>query len=83
MKKVDLKKLPMPVKSMPEQDASDDMDSLLGEEEGSPAEEAKESPAEEDSEHTSAPDLSDISDDDLVAELKKRGLIADDGAESK
>lgn len=78
-KKKMMEKLKMPAKSAPEQD--DNLD--LGDEdvEGSPAEEAAESPEEESSEVEPETDngeqpskAAQLSDDELLAELKKRGL---------
>lgn len=46
-----------------------------GEEEESPEHEAAESPEEEEAEHEPL-DLSALSDDELMAEIKKRGLMA-------
>lgn len=46
----------------------------MGEEEGSPSEEASESPEEEAQEAPNA-ELEHVSDDDLLSEIKKRGLM--------
>lgn len=73
-----LEKLKMPEKRQ------DDMD-LSDLEEGSPEEEASESPAEEqaeqegksgDEEHKPGP-LDNVDDEDLLAEVKKRGLVSE------
>jgi hypothetical protein len=86
-----LKKMKMPAskKAAPELEMEDgeekpeeDMDMELpelehedSEEEGSPEEEAAESPEEEKAEDEPL-DLSSLSDEELMAELKKRGLMA-------
>lgn len=83
-------KMPMDMKKkrsmsdlkMPAKRSSDMSDySDMGPEEGSPEEEAGESPdeesAEDDQGHGDSSDaLMKISDDDLMAEVKKRGLMA-------
>lgn len=58
------------------------MDDMSGPPEGSPEEEGAESPEEEQTEKdngedTGGQDLSAISDDDLMAEIRKRGLTAE------
>lgn len=69
-----LSKLSMPMKKKP---MDPNMDSSM--EEGSPEEEASESPEEEGREQDMGMDaskaLEGVSDDDLMAELKKRGLM--------
>lgn len=76
-----LKSLKMPAKSMAENEAGDDL-AALGEE-GSPEEEASESPDEEKAEkdrgaeETSGP-LADASDDELIAEMRSRGLLEEE-----
>lgn len=67
-------------------------DPAAGMEEGSPEEEASESPEDEaaedaageapDSDDMGGKDLSAVSDEDLMAEMKKRGLMGDMGGES-
>lgn len=67
-----LDKLSMPGEKHPEMDFP---------EEGSPEEEDSESPEEESKEDSEmpdgSPDLAKVSDDDLMAEIKKRGLTAE------
>jgi hypothetical protein len=89
MKKRDeiLKKLPMPARSMPEQEANDDLEAMLADEaEETPEDEANESPeyqAKEEEmgveEHN--PELAEVDDADLIAEMKRRGLIAEEDGE--
>lgn len=72
-RKDQLKKLKMPKESAAEADAGSDLDALTAGEEGSPEEEASETPAEEKTEVGN--ELAEVSDEDLIAELHKRGLI--------
>lgn len=75
--KLDLKskldKLKMPEKKPMAADLADEAPESADLEEGSPEEEAAEAPAEEQAELS---ELDQVSDDDLLAEIKKRGLMA-------
>lgn len=79
-----LNKLQMPKKR---QDDMEMDDMLAAEDEGSPEEEASESPEEEAQEDDmgaeKASPLADVSDDDLLAEIKKRGLSSELEGEAK
>lgn len=72
-----LKKMKMPEKKGEDMAGMEDM----GMEEGSPEEEASESPDEAhmegDDKMPENPELAKLSDDELLAEIKKRGLMAD------
>lgn len=74
-KKPALANLEMPKDRKADRAAELDLSDLNGEDEGAedPAEEAAESPEEEKAEGDQ-PDLASISDEDLLAEIKKRGL---------
>lgn len=79
-----LAKLKMPPKRMEKPSEDEGVDDL--DDEGSPDEEALESPDEEKAEGEEAShDLTDVSDDDLMAEVKKRGLLKgqDDQSDSE
>lgn len=60
----------------PPSDEMDNMDDQSGPPEGSPEEESMESPAEESAESS---ELEQVPDEDLMAEVKKRGLMASMG----
>ncbi len=72
-----LKKLKMPEKKVADQEALMDLEGLGEEEAEMPVpEEGEEMMAEEEeSVESEASPLVDISDEDLIAELKKRGLV--------
>lgn len=71
-KQIKMSEIPMPEKKASDREAEDD----LGYEEGLDEEEVNESPEEEKQENESEEEdaLANFSDDELIAEMKKRGL---------
>ena len=74
-RKDQLKALKMPKKSMAEDEAATDLESLGSPDDSAAPEDASALPADESHGLSESPALDDVSDDDLVAEMKKRGLL--------